>query len=113
MIKQLTKLANHLDSKGLRREADCLDAVIRKIAAGGPLDDGVLTGTELIGIGEEMIQNEEGGSVPPEKASAMQIEYVSGYNEYDQTEWTVKINDKEFVLMRGRYFDSDEPSLQP
>ena len=34
MIKQLTRLANHLDSKGLRREADYLDALIRKIADG-------------------------------------------------------------------------------
>ncbi len=33
MIKQLIKLANHLDSKGLRREADCLDSAIQKIAA--------------------------------------------------------------------------------
>ena len=32
MIKQLVKLSNHLDAKGLRREADYLDAVIRKIA---------------------------------------------------------------------------------
>jgi len=32
MIKQLIKLANHLDSKGLRKEADYLDAVITKIA---------------------------------------------------------------------------------
>jgi len=32
MISKLTKLANHLDSKGLRREADYLDAIIRKIA---------------------------------------------------------------------------------
>lgn len=32
MIKQLTRLANHLDSKGLRKEADYLDAVIKKMA---------------------------------------------------------------------------------
>ena len=32
MIKQLIKLANHLDKKGLAKEADYLDAVIRKIA---------------------------------------------------------------------------------
>ena len=32
MIKELTRLATHLDSKGLRKEADYLDAVIRKIA---------------------------------------------------------------------------------
>jgi len=28
MIKQLTKLANHLDSKGLLKEADFLDSII-------------------------------------------------------------------------------------
>lgn len=32
MIKELLKLANHLDAKGLRKEADYLDSVIRKIA---------------------------------------------------------------------------------
>jgi len=30
MIKQLIKLANHLDKKGLVKEADYLDAIIRK-----------------------------------------------------------------------------------
>ena len=33
MIKQLIKLADHLDSKGLRKEADILDNIARKIAA--------------------------------------------------------------------------------
>ena len=32
MIKELLRLANHLDSKGLAKEADYLDSVIRKIA---------------------------------------------------------------------------------
>ena len=32
MIKQLTKLANHLDSRGLSKEANYLDNIIRKIA---------------------------------------------------------------------------------
>jgi len=41
MIKQLTKLANDLDSKGLSKEADYLDGIIRKIAAEMPdnIDD--------------------------------------------------------------------------
>tara|TARA_R110002020_G_scaffold50716_6_gene143146 strand:+ start:24236 stop:24910 length:675 start_codon:yes stop_codon:yes gene_type:complete len=39
MIKQLTKLANSLDSKGLRREADSVDSIIRKIAAGDDESD--------------------------------------------------------------------------
>jgi hypothetical protein len=36
MIKELIKLSNHLDSRGLRREADYLDAVIKKIAQPEP-----------------------------------------------------------------------------
>jgi len=39
MIKQLTKLANSLDSKGLRKEADSVDSIIRKIAAGDDESD--------------------------------------------------------------------------
>jgi len=32
MIKELVKLANHLDAKGLKKEADFLDSVIEKAA---------------------------------------------------------------------------------
>jgi hypothetical protein len=35
MIKQLTKLANDLDSKGLSKEADYLDGVIKRLAENG------------------------------------------------------------------------------
>ena len=34
MIKQLTKLATHLDKKGHRKEADFLDSIITKMAEG-------------------------------------------------------------------------------
>ena len=34
MIKDLVSLANHLDSKGLQKEADYLDSMIRKCAIG-------------------------------------------------------------------------------
>ena len=33
MLKELVKLANHLDSKGLQKEADLLDSLIQKWAA--------------------------------------------------------------------------------
>ena len=33
MINELIKLANHLDSKGLRKESDYLDLIINKIAS--------------------------------------------------------------------------------
>ena len=33
MIKELIKLANHLDSKGLRKEADYIDALLEKAAS--------------------------------------------------------------------------------
>ena len=32
MIKELIKLANHLDSKGFGKEADYLDVIIKKIS---------------------------------------------------------------------------------
>jgi len=35
VIKELTKLANHLDSKGLRKEADYLDSIIKSVAMNG------------------------------------------------------------------------------
>jgi len=42
MIKELTKLANHLDKKGLRKEADYLDKII-KSRAGLNLVEGTYT----------------------------------------------------------------------
>jgi hypothetical protein len=36
MIKQLIKLANHLDAKGLKKEADIIDGVITKVHGKGP-----------------------------------------------------------------------------
>tara|TARA_R110002020_G_scaffold50716_6_gene143133 strand:+ start:16692 stop:17204 length:513 start_codon:yes stop_codon:yes gene_type:complete len=36
MIKDLIKLSNHLDAKGHRKEADYLDAIIRKSAVSNP-----------------------------------------------------------------------------
>ena len=54
MIKQLTKLATHLDKKGLRREADFLDGVIRKIADdAGPDPDYPNPGTSDIPVTPE------------------------------------------------------------
>ena len=51
MIKELIKLSNHLDAKGLRKEADYLDAVINKVADKGELATGaqqILEGSELL-----------------------------------------------------------------
>ena len=38
MIKELIKLANHLDSKGLRKEADKLDSIIKSAISSSSLD---------------------------------------------------------------------------
>jgi len=40
MIKELTKLASHLDSKGLMKEADALDEVILKLSQQELLEEG-------------------------------------------------------------------------
>ncbi len=94
MIKELTKLATYLDAKGLIKEANAVDAIIRKLAINlddimdgpnpgltpekpgfnpadtatepalqldfseDPLEDGVLTGSEVKQIGSEMMFNE-------------------------------------------------------
>lgn len=42
MLKDLIKLANHLDAKGLRKEADYLDGVIQKLAGEAGKDDGII-----------------------------------------------------------------------
>jgi len=47
MIKQLTKLANHLDAKGLRKEADYLDSIIKKIATEGDAQGDVGIGDDV------------------------------------------------------------------
>tara|TARA_R110002020_G_scaffold50716_6_gene143147 strand:+ start:24903 stop:25268 length:366 start_codon:yes stop_codon:yes gene_type:complete len=40
MIKELIKLANYLDSKGFRKEADYIDGVITKVYGKGPDEAG-------------------------------------------------------------------------
>ena len=54
MIKELIKLANELDNKGLSYEADILDNLAAKIAAADVTEYGVLTG-------EEPVAQEESG----------------------------------------------------
>ena len=52
-IKQLTKLANHLDSKGLRKEADVIDSFVKD--AGALATIGAWIGTILAIIGSGLI----------------------------------------------------------
>ena len=48
MIKELTVLANHLDSKGLRKEADYLDRIISKVAEIDDEERAILDGLESL-----------------------------------------------------------------
>ncbi len=54
MIKDLVKLANHLDSKGLKKEADYLDAILKKSFA-EPASIATETATGLLPFGERPI----------------------------------------------------------
>ena len=49
MIKELIKLATHLDSKGLAKEADYLDSIIKKIAK-----EGVISGSNWGYVGNQL-----------------------------------------------------------
>lgn len=56
MLKELIKIANHLDQKGLRAEADHLDFIIRKLAQA---DDFQLTFINDIDVENKSIYSDE------------------------------------------------------
>ena len=56
MLKELVKIANHLDQKGLRKEADRLDFIIRKLAQA---DDFQLTFINDIDVENKSIYSDE------------------------------------------------------
>ena len=56
MLKELVKIANHLDQKGLRKEADHLDFIIRKLAQA---DDFQLTFINDIDVENKDIYSDE------------------------------------------------------
>lgn len=62
MLEELIRLANHLDSKGLTKEADYIDMVVKKIA----IDDKSIKLEDLDGL----YGNAEPPSIPPNDNSA-------------------------------------------
>jgi hypothetical protein len=61
MLQELVKLANHLDSKGLVREADSLDGVIAKISQQDSyIDSRTLGDSELEADTESILQQGDG-----------------------------------------------------
>jgi hypothetical protein len=84
MIKQLTKLANHLDSKGLSKEADYLDAVIRKIAEVDEEEQSVLD--RLRSIFDDRDPAEE--SEPSEDAGKVIDKFIIDYLTEDAMVWS-------------------------
>jgi len=52
MLKELVKLANNLDSKGLRKEADLIDNVILKLSQEDDDDNNTCHGVEWKEVGE-------------------------------------------------------------
>jgi len=84
MIKQLTKLANHLDSKGLRKEADYLDAVIRKIAEVDEEEQSVLD--RLRSMFDDRDPAEESG--PSEDAEKVVDKFIIDYLTEDAMVWS-------------------------
>jgi hypothetical protein len=106
MIKQLTKLANDLDLKGLRREADYLDSIIIKLcddidtapgdAAVDPepqieeVSDAQLRQEEakIVGWNEEWLKTLEPGTYRGNKlAKALKLENLQGNRESRYKFW--------------------------
>tara|TARA_B100000131_G_scaffold293893_1_gene309561 strand:+ start:1704 stop:2120 length:417 start_codon:yes stop_codon:yes gene_type:complete len=59
MIKELINLANHLDSKGLRKEADYIDGVITKVHGKGPDEPVDLELGDFSNLGKTNIDHDE------------------------------------------------------
>jgi len=59
IIKELIKLANELDAKGLRKEADALDEIISDLGDFSDLDDTNITKDEAFQAGTVVCDTEE------------------------------------------------------
>jgi hypothetical protein len=59
MLKELIKVANSLDSKGLHKEADALDEIINELGDFSNLDDTNITKDEAFQAGVAICGSEE------------------------------------------------------
>ena len=59
MIKELIKIANSLDSKGLHKEADALDEIINNLGDFSDLDDTNITKDEAFQAGVAVCDTKE------------------------------------------------------
>tara|TARA_B100000131_G_scaffold293893_1_gene309560 strand:+ start:1069 stop:1686 length:618 start_codon:yes stop_codon:yes gene_type:complete len=88
MINKLTKLASHLDLKGLRKEADYLDALIRKFADIDEKERGVLDGLEKLLNSRDPIDNDKTTSLKDcmekklDEQNSMLVSMTSGSMDY-------------------------------
>jgi hypothetical protein len=72
IFKELARFADHLDSIGLKKEADGLDSIIIKLSSpefnlDDLIEDGKLTGEEIMYIGEQMRDNKDSSDPSEEK----------------------------------------------
>lgn len=105
MLKELVKLANHLDSKGLGKEADALDLIIQKLAEdskGYVLKYMVKPGDSFSQIIEELSPRSQEENVELNKAGDKDsgIEPNPGFNPND-------IQAGKFILIYSKYHNLD------
>ena len=105
MIKKLLKLANHLDAKGLRREANYLDSILRKIAAEtvNKYDVFLMESAQAVLIGILLERIESTGTTYKFESNAM----AEAAGLARDSEWA---SDKESVLPPGAELRKQEAS---
>jgi len=88
MIKELVKLSNHLDAKGLRKEADYLDAVIKK--AKPEIDLPEVTEPDVSGLGDQIAalgdsikSNIDSMPIPSYAKKALHLYFDTSGNQFD------------------------------
>jgi hypothetical protein len=115
MIKELIKLATHLDGKGYRKEADYLDSIIKKATPWDPADawhDELMEEIDLsksVDLGKRVPIN-PGGEEPaqgPQTTGRRVVERVGDmkiYRDYDWDEYIVVPPDSD---EEQHYFTND------
>jgi|TARA_R110001583_G_scaffold16234_4_gene66129 hypothetical protein len=122
MIKELVKLSNHLDAKGLRKEADYLDAIIKKASE----EEVLRKGDIVYSGGSQKLMNVSGEYriAPPSKGVVYHVEMKGGKPYYliesfdlesHREQWESEIgwepedwNDKRLTLESKGFHAADE-----
>lgn len=115
MIKELVKLATHLDERGLTKEADYLDVVIKRASAIDPMEPGFDPGPPR----RSSLQDLDLGSLDADeiilgisRRANKELRELLGYKAYGHTEVTEQINRAKNMLEKAINISVNTPIFE-